>query len=178
LHIKPHGGEFVVWNGDEWGNLFSTRAEAERALALWRADVAAGKAINWYAHTGSVTDDVTGEDMFEAIAEIRAQRAREGSAVTRNAREGGRERQRRKREGEDDEPEWIAEGVRIANQMRAADLFVTSSDIAERIEGTCAHLGCPGFDMLMKHIRKWEAAGEIPRKAKAQRFRKRLGAWR
>jgi hypothetical protein len=165
LHIKPHGGEFAVWDGDEWGNLFSTRAEAERALALWRADVAAGKAINWYAHTGSVTDEATGEDVFDAR-----------SAVTKNARDGGLERQRRRREDEDDEPKWVAEGVRIAKAMRETDPFVTSKSIAERIGETCEHLHCPGFDMLMKHIRRWEAAERIPRKAKAQRFRKRPGA--
>ena len=85
-----------------------------------------------------------------------------------HAAKGGKTRQETREE--DDEPEWMSRAVDIAAKARAADPTIHGTTIInEQILPRCEGMvGLPKFDMLMKHMARWEATGLVPRKTKAK----------
>jgi hypothetical protein len=101
--------------------------------------------------------------MKERLAEFEAWRDKREEA-TKRGRKGGLNRQATR--DEDDEPEWIARAIEIAQKARDTDPTISSTDIVrERIMARLKGAdGLPGFDMLMKYMARWEAAGLVKRK--------------
>jgi hypothetical protein len=110
----------------------------------------------------------------EARAEVAALRAklakRDHAAISRM---GGWRRQESREE--DDEPEWVGRAVDIAKSARDADPTIDSKVIVnDRILVRCEGMaGLPKFDMLMKYMARWEAAGRVARKVKMSPSRRR-----
>jgi hypothetical protein len=119
--------------------------------------------------------------MKEKLAEIETWRDKH-EAATKRGRKGGKKRQETQQE--DDEPEWVTRAVDIAEKARDANPTINSTDIInEQIIPRCnGMVGFVGFDMLMKYMARWEAAGRVQRKVKvsltAPRNKRRASAQR
>jgi hypothetical protein len=165
-YFRPDGGRrFAIYDGDKLIAVHG-KVEVEEAVARWQAQIDAGQQIDGFIG-GLMYDEEARAENAALRAEIDALRAsRDHREVSRR---GGDEAQRRRREdGPPDESEWVDRACAIAKNARVADPAINSKDIInDQIIPRCTGMdGFVGFDMLMKYMRAWEAAGRVTRKVK------------
>jgi hypothetical protein len=177
LRIEPGPGGYFLFLGEEKICVYSVRAAAEQVIDSWRARRANGETDDQIrAASGHRPTKPTpgppmaaiGAPAASAAAVIALRAEIEALRVKRDhtdiSRKGGLKRQATRHE--DDEPEWVARAIDVAQKARETDPTISRSDIIRqrimvRLEGMP---GLPGFRQLMRHMAHWEAVGPVPRK--------------
>jgi hypothetical protein len=122
LHIRPDNTvpacHWAIYDGEELGGRYETLSEAERWLAHFQAERAAGRPVNWW-DDGSVT--IGGHDLGDILADLA--RAREDEARARAAEARAREDEARAR------TELTEALTKIAQTQ--AELSRTQAELAE-----------------------------------------------